>query len=124
MLCVKNLERVERFELGMLAELKRLPPERRKAAEQEIKSKVQKLNIEERIKALAERVEEHDRLFRARIAQAVKEINAGRMDAGRTALFQAREAEHQIRELDEDIQKLGSLLRGLAAREVAGRAGQ
>jgi len=116
----KLYERVEKFELGMLVQLKKLPPAKRKAAEQEIRTKLQKLNAEERIKALEDKIKDHDKLFRSRLDQAVKEINAGRMDEARRSIIDAREAESRIRELDEDIQKLSVLLRALAAQEAVG----
>jgi len=118
----KLYERVEKFELGMLVQLKSLPPAKRKAAEDEIKEKLRKLNIEERIKAVEQKINNHDRLFRSKLKQAVQQVNAGRMDQARNALIEARDAEHHIRELDEDIQKLGVLLRSLTSREIAGRA--
>jgi len=110
--------RIEKFELGMLAQLKSLPPAKRKAAEKEIRERLRKLSAEERIKAIEDKMQNHDRLFRSKLKQAVQQVNAGRMDDARKALIEARDAESHIRELEEDIQKLSTLLRGLASREV------
>jgi len=111
-------ERIEKFELGMLVQLKKLPPIERKAAEKEIRTRLQKLNVEERIKAIEGRMQDHDRLFRGKLNQAVKAINAGKMDEAKGMIIDARKAEQHIRELDGDIQKLSVLLRSLASREI------
>jgi len=114
----KLYERVEKFELGMLAQLKSLPPAKKKAAEKEIRERLRKLSAEERVKAIEDKMQNHDRLFRSKLKQAVQQVNAGRMDDARKALIEARDAESHIRELEEEIQKLSILLRSLASREV------
>lgn len=114
----KLYDRVEKLEMGMLAQLKDLPPAKRKAAEKEIKERLRKLSAEERIKAIENKMQDHDKLFRSKLKQAVQQINAGKMDEAKSGILEAREAEHHIRELDEEIQKLSTLLRSLASREI------
>jgi len=114
----KLYERVEKFELGMLAKLKRLPPAKRKAAKKRIKTGLQKLAAEERIKKLTDKIEDQSRFFRDRLTQAVHEINASRMDDAGDLIAQARESEEEIQDLGEEIQELTELLRGLAAKEI------
>ena len=116
----KLYARVERFELAMLLELKHLPPAQRKAAKNEIRAKLKKLNVEERIKGVTAKMEDNERLFRTKLTQAARQINAGRMDLGKESIGQARKTEDHMRELGEEIDELATLLRGLTSREMAG----
>lgn len=116
----KLFEQVEKLEMGMLAQIKNLPPAERKAAKEEIKTELQKLNIEERLKDITIKIQEYDKVFRDRIKQAVREINADKMDQARAMILEARESEDKIRELDEEINELSKVLRGLTSREIAG----
>lgn len=114
----KQIKRIEAHDIGRLRELKNLPPAERKAAENEIREELRKLNVEDRIRWLAARIESYDRAFRASIAEAVNGINEGRMDAAREAILAARQREVQIRQLDDSIQKLRDRLRALTKREI------
>ena len=118
----KLYARVEKFDLAMLLELKHLPPAQRKAAKNEIKAKLKKLNVEERIKRVTAKTEDSERVFRKKLTQAARQINAGRMDLAKESIIQAREAENQIQELGEEIDELTTLLQGLTSREIAGGA--
>lgn len=118
----KLYDRVEKLELGMLAQLKNLPPAKRKAVEKEIRERLRKLSAEERIKTIEDKMQNHDRLFRSKLKQAVQQVNAGRMDDAKRALLEARDAESHIRELEGEIEKLSVLLRSLASKEIVGAA--
>ena len=115
----KLYKRIEKLELGMLVELKGLPSEERKMAKDSIKAKLQKLNVEDRMKAITGKIQDNERLFRSRLSEATREINAGRMNLAKQALLEARKSEEQIRELEDEVQELTTLLRGLTGREIA-----
>lgn len=116
----KLFGRVEKLEIGMLSQLKNLPPAERKGAEKELKAELQKLNIEERVKNITSKIEDYDKLFRDRISQAVREINADRLDTARRMILEARESESKIKDLDEEINELTKVLRGLTSRQIVG----
>jgi len=114
----KLFNRVRKFELGMLADLKNLPPAKQKAVENEVKVKLRKLNVEERIKYFTDRIEHHEKFFRNKMAQAVQLINAGRMDQAKEPILEAKEGEQRIVELDKELQELVAVLHSMTRGEI------
>lgn len=116
----KLYERVQRLELGALAELRKLPPDQAKTAKKQIKAELQKLKAGERIKAIADKIEAHDSVFRERLSKAVEELNQGRTGSAMELLKQARDSEAKTQELSKEIDELTRLLRSLTAKQIAG----
>lgn len=116
----KLYERVEKLDIGLLQKIKGLPPAERKVAKEELQMELGKLRVEEKIKNITTKISEYDKVFRDRIRQAVREINADRLDSARRMILEARESEDKIKDFGDEIDELTKVLRGLTSKEIVG----